>query len=559
MEIKTLIDTLLSPKYLHKTLIYSFLLLSYLTYFVVKDAGFWGDWLGWQAEYEAKGFAGIPSSFGYKGLQPVLQFFNFGLFRTFGTDGFGWYLIFATAHGFCAYMLYRVFDRLLYPESPDVFRLPLWVGAMLFLLSPYATEVLILKVCLHYLITTTVALLCLDRLLMLLQDPHAVYSLRNKYVWQMHILLILGILSLELGLVIPGMCGLLIIMHQMARRQFDKGPWLAIIGVQFLILVGYFVTNRLVLGAWVGHYGAGTHLKLSPLDLWGNFMKYMVKQLFFVRHWDHQYKEAFFNMFNLTSVRIGSAILLLGVPLAVFFTQKTIKKETRTAMFALFCFFLAVFPVANLYFVILLLGENDRYGYMASGFLWVAVCLLLYHALPRKVHVFLYGVLLVVSLGLLAKTLSVYHHAEKIFYSLLYDFRWYDKENVLVLVNVDNYCGPWVNRAVGAESALDEGLKYVRKKPFKGNIQDVVQYNMASPKDSIKVETDPNGVIYLGFGQTDNWFWNSGIGATSYENDWYTFTRKEWNAELRLKTQKPNTVMIYPKGGKWHEYVSKKE
>jgi hypothetical protein len=114
--------------------------------------------------------------------------------------------------------------------------------------------------------------------------------------------------------------------------------------------------------------------------------------------------------------------------------------------------------------------------------------------------------------------------------------------------------GVFMFRIIGQPNGFHEPLELRRKEPYRGNMWEVVQFNMTGPADAIKAETDSTRqTFYIGFPQDGNWWWRNGLGGTDYENDRYTFRVKEWHAEVALREKRPNTAIIYPVGDRWVE------
>ena len=144
--------------------------------------------------------------------------------------------------------------------------------------------------------------------------------------------------------------------------------------------------------------------------------------------------------------------------------------------------------------------------------------------------------------------------AEDIYASLVRDFRWYDRDEVIILASPDNLKGVSILRIIGQQSGFDEALALRLHHPYTGKMWEVAQFNMEKPTDGVLVERDSSGLLLkTGFRQDGNWWWRNSIGAGDYSNERYTFTMKEWTVETLLKEKHPNTAIIYPVAGRWLE------
>jgi hypothetical protein len=241
--------------------------------------------------------------------------------------------------------------------------------------------------------------------------------------------------------------------------------------------------------------------------------------------------------------------ILLG--LAYLYFYKKLSLPVKVAGWFLLAFFLALAPIANLYFNYLLYIENDRYGYLASVFFSLFL-LTLFSTLPRWAGYSLFAIYLSLSAYFLQKTNHIWFDATQIYYSLLNDFRWYDKKEVYVLNLPDNLQGCLLFRDYSSQSlGLKDALQYVQRKPYSGKIWEVAQYNLTSAQDGVKAEWADKQLIVTTFQQWGNWWWRGGIGASAYEKGIFSFEPKGQSHEVRLKQIPTDAVFIYQTGGKW--------
>lgn len=523
-----------------------FVALALVVYWPTRHAGFVMDWLGWQYAYDREGWAGVPNSFGYPGLHPVLHLGNYTLYWLFGANSPVWYGVFAGLHGLNASLLARLAQRLPLQQPPTQQQLVGVATGLLFLLSPYAAEVVVWRVCLHYLLALLFALMALHRTLDYLAVP------AQKTLWHIQLLVLLGLFTFEWSLVVPVLLLVFVFVWHLAQKT---RPPLPLLGRLFAPQVGwwalYFLLNKIKIGDWVGHYGAATHLNIQPQAMMANMLRYVVKQFAFVRNWEHNAKMPVFEgLAEGWPFWLGTGVVLLGTAAwLLFFRRSNARLQWAGAAFA--WFFVALLPVSNLYFYALQNSENDRYGYFANGFGWLGLTLLL-SFLPKIWNRVLAVALLAVSSLLLFEINRYWETSEKIYESLVNDFRWYDHDEVIILASPDNYHGVFMCRIIGQDNGFSEALELRRKQPYSGKMWEVAQFNAVAPDYALGVESDSTGTFFkMSFKQDGNWWWRNGIGASNYENDRYTFTLKEWHAEVQLKEKRPNTAVIYPVGGKW--------
>ena len=522
-------------------------------YWPAREAGFVTDWLGGQERYETGTFSDALRSFDWVALLPVLFVTNFTLFKVFGTAWLPWFLIFTGLHALNGWQLYRLAGRLpgigaSGPNGP-------WIApavAALFLLSPYAAEPVVWKGCIQYLISLLFLLTALHQTLHFVEKP----ALRPA-LWT-NGLFLAAIYLTEWNIIWPAIFVLFLLVVTYARGdwpQFGRRlGWLVL--PQAAMVAGWFGLNKIYLGHWVGHYGSGTHLKLDIPAMLATEYKYLVKYPGFVRFFEHPVKERVFGWFDRPAVLWGTTAVLCLLLAAWLVLFKKINARWQWAGFGLAAFFAALLPVANLYFYFLQWSENDRYGYYASGFFWLAAVLAL-AGLPRRVFRPVVVGFLAVSFIFLLKMTRTWGQAEDIYASLVQDFRWYDRDEVIILASPDNLSGVSILRIIGQPCGFDEALALRRREPFKGKMWEVAQFNMETPNDGVKVEkldTDTSGMTYkVLFPQFGNWWFRNGIGAGDYETESYIFRTREWHVETTLREKRPNRAVIYPVGGKWFE------
>jgi hypothetical protein len=524
--------------------LFLFTFLSWLVYWKTRTAGFVTDWLGWEYKYKAGTFSDVLNSFGYNGLHPVLHFFNFSMYSAFGKSGTAWFIVFAGIHGLNAWLAGSLYTRLAGKWQPVMGGIG--VG-LLVLLSPYAAEPVVWRVCLHYLSVMCFTLLAVHGVLDYLEEKRI-----KSLIW-VHVFFLLSMFSLEWALVLPGICGVILAWWQLKQRSFEWKPWVFVTGVHAALIAAWFGLNRLVLGQFVGHYGADAHLKFEPIAVLATMWKYFLKYALCLRYWHHPLKEKVFGWMDQPAVVV---CLTLGVvALAAWGVWRWLQRKESFAVdlcALLLCFFIALLPVSNLFFYYLEYSENDRYGYFAAPFFFIAFMFLVTR-LPRFIgHVVMIAAL-GVSMYALNRTTRYWQEADQQYRSFIQDFHYYERDEALILGLPDNYHGIYMFRIVGAESGFKEALELYTGKPFKGRMAEVAQYNAESPNDAIKVtKLDSTGLNYhVSFAHDGSWWWWNGIGASDRETDWFRLTKKEWHNEVSLKSKSPNAVVLYPEKGKF--------
>ncbi len=526
-----------------------FLAVALAVFWPAREAGFVTDWLGGQERYETGTLGQALHSFGWVAILPVLFTLNFSLFKLFGTAWLPWFLIFTTLHAGNGWLLYRFVARLLRGSGGANMQWAALATGGLFLLSPYAVEPVVWKGCIQYPLSLMFLLISLQKTLDFIEQP------RWRTALWMHGLFLTAIYLTEWNIIVPAIVALLILVRTGEDQSWSRlaGRLKTLVLPQLLVLAGWFALNKFYLGHWVGHYGSATHLQVRPAAMFGTGLKYLAKYVGFTRYYGHGTKEQVFGWFDRPAVLLLSAGLLALLCGGYLYYFTRLNARWRWSGFGLAAFFIALIPVSNLFFYLLQWSENDRYGYYASGFFWMFALLAL-AGLPRLVFRPLVVGLLLLSLILQIRMTVLWGQSEEIYASLVRDFRWYDREEVIILASPDNLKGVSMLRIIGQQSGFDEALALRRHQPYTGKMWEVAQFNMEKPTDGVKVQRDSSGLLLTAdFRQQGNWWWRNGIGATDYNTDRYSFQVQEWSVETRLLEKRPNTAIIYPVSGRWLE------
>ena len=519
-----------------------------ILYYPTHQAGFVTDFYGWQDKFDNGSITGILTTFGWHANQQVAMIFFYTLYCLFGINGWGWFICFSALHALNGFIAFKFFRRLFEKFSLRNAAISAFIGSLLFLFSPYQAEVLVWRVCIHYLVVTLFLLLILWETLNYLEEK------RSKFLWRIHMLFFLSLFTLEIALIIPLLLVVLVLIWNTTfeKEKRDREGLGRLIFPQFALIGLFFLANKLILSEWVGHYGAATHFNISLHDVFSNYFRYFIKYLVFARYFDHPVKMKIFSIAeNSFGIEALLTFFITGFFASLIF-YKRLSNRLRAAGLSLLFFFISLTPIVTLYMVTLLYGENDRYGYPASIFFWMTISVLLAW-LPKGIFYSLSVLLVGVSIFLLLKTTQWWNEGNSVYYGLLNDFRWYDKEEVIILNIPDNYHGLYMFRIYGEPSGLKEGLELIRKKPYAGEMHEVTQFNMMTPNDGVSVKKDSTGNLTVTFNQWGNWWWWEGIGNSDFENDSYSVHFDGSSYHIHFKTLKSNHAIIYQVGDKWRE------
>ncbi len=524
-----------------------------------RHAGFVSDWLGWEYRYRAGSWADALHCFGYRGLLHVGQAIFFGMWQLFERSGPAWLAVGAAIHAANGWLGWRLFAKILEKTGAFSASKSRWLalpGAALFLFSPYVAEPIVWRVCLHYLASTAMVLGAIWAAIFWLENGS------RRWLFAAHGLGLAAIFTLEISLVYPVLLAFFAIFWLFSIEKSPKtkarSAWL--VGLGALAWPIFFGLNKLMLGQWVGHYGAETHFKMSLEKLSATALKYLSKHAAFARYFDGPTKEKVFAACSRPEVLWSTAAVLLGLFLVWLFgllkTEKGEKKQLFGASgLAFWCFFIALGPALNLFFVELLWSESDRYGYLGSLFLWQAAGLAL-GFLPKILRWPLVAALLVNSIFLLTLTVDVWRQNDRVFRGLVRDFRWHDAEQVVILGLGENLRGSYLFRLKDGPSGFAEALELYSGRKFQGKMLEIAQFNMETWSDGVDVRRDSTGrELCLVFRQYGNWWWPGGVHEFNKKDAFWQFRRDEWgSAIIRFPEKLPeNTVFIVQNGDRWEE------
>lgn len=525
------------------------LLVSLASYIPSIGAGFVFDFVGWQRAYEAGSFSDILTSFGYHGNHQFLHFVFYSFYSLFDLQPFPWYLLFGTLHAVNGYLLYRVIID--YSQQWKLLT-PRWLalaGAILFLLNPYNVEVVVAKVCLHYLIS----LICIFSILILFLKY--MQNKSHKALIVASVLYIISLFSLEISFITPLMitlAGLITWLVTENSRQIFRSA-VVYSACLWALFGAYLVFNKLTLGTIVGHYGSGVHLNIDLLVMAETEIKYVVKHLFYARFYSFQTKQLLFDqILSLPEIAFFGICILIGLAIVYFIKIKKLTAKWHLAFFGLLGTILFTLPIANMYFTHLHIGMNDRYSYIPVAFIIVMLIALL-SELPRWLKYGIVGLMLILNVFFQQETLRYWRISADVLNSLKEDFRWHDAPYVFILNSPDNYKGI-VMTTNYEESGIDELIDNQTARPYNGVMYDVFQFNMTAPDDGVKVEQTGPMQLKVTFNQWGNWWHRYGIGASSYENEFYKVELLEYPYLLTFKKLPEGSVIIYQDGRKWKEF-----
>jgi hypothetical protein len=513
-------------------------------------AGFVFDFLGWQKNYDASSFSDIINCFGYNGNHQFTHFVFYSFYKLFNIRGIPWYMFFCTLHAVNGYLLYLLIIRMIRQWGGSVSSFVVMMGVVAFLLNPYCVEVLVWKACVHYLISLMAVLAIFITFLRYLETGE------RKMIQLGCLVFGISLFTLEISFVTPLAISIAGLITYLTADNSKKAIRSMIIfgGILWGLLVLYLVLNKFTIGTVVGHYGAKIHLHFDLIALVSTEMKYLVKHIFYARFYTFHAKNILFDqILSYPVISFFSLSALLTVVLLHFIKIRRIAAEWHVAFFGFFASILYILPIANIYFYHLHIGMNDRYSYIPIAFLTLAFVAILTRW-PRWISYPLIAVLIALNLFLQQHTLKYWHQSTEVLTALKQNFRWHDAPYVFILNSPDNMKGIVMSSIINEPSGIHELIDYQTPRKYTGTMIDVFQFNMTTPNDGVKVEQVGPMQLKVIFNQWGNWWHRNGIGATSYENEYYKAETLDFPYLLTFKHLPEGSVIIYQDGKEWKEF-----
>lgn len=542
--------------YFYKNILFQqyccFLILTLIMYFNTSQAGFVTDFLGWQSDFDNNNAWAVINGDRYniKSFYHFTHILMYAMSTAFRLNGTAWFLLFSSLFALNGLLVFRLFiylfNKLEIPHSTAIAS----IGILFFMLSPYQAEVMVWRASFHYLTGFAMMLGFVHLALQYAGNQQLKY-----WIWAI-LIFFCSIFSLEFFLFTPFVVLILMVfLYLNSAQSFDlKNVLIRFVGIPLSMIVGYFILYRLTHEKWIAHYGFKNHTALFSPESFATYGKYVAKYLGFIRHFKHTTKETIFGYFSTPSVSWLILIVVLSISVLGLVSLKKMNTRNRLIFLNFGLFSLLITPVMTLYFSYTLLTENDRYGYMASAFLFMGLALII-SKLPQFFFYSISIIYLCLSTYLLLKTNRNWYKSEKIFTSLVKQYTEGDAAEVLILNAPDNYAGMPMFRVLAEESGMKEAIEIYQRRKLNMRMIDVAQYNMTTPDDGAHIRVDSSNQIMVIFNQWGNWWWRAGKGATNYENDLYKI-KFDYNGcgncyQLTFKNNNPRRVLLFQVGNQF--------
>jgi hypothetical protein len=497
-------------------------------------------------EFEKQGFWGVFKCFHMNCITSlyIYHLVEFLLYKFFGAFSMynGLFAVFIhSLNAFLIVLIFRVFSEK-YHLSQNVFS-SIVIG-FLFLLCPYASEVVVWGCTYNY--------LCLQ--LFLLLSIYFIYkniiTLNNRYKYVVFLFFNLSLYTHEISFVFIPVLFLIYYLFQI-EIGFKKNC-LAFLTQYAPILVASmlicFTIRHIEHGSIIGHYGAKVHLTFDIKQLLINFNLYLLKYTFLFNNIERLNPLREFIHLHIWRYFIIELCVIIS---AIYCFRKKLFKLELAILFFIFC--ILIFPSLNLYFPDYHKIQGDRYGYVASSILFIFIGILFIVIFENRFKFIKYSLFLVliVASGFI---LRQYNESWKIAAQLMSKIENTDlgKGNRYFFLNMpESYKGAYMYKTGNKISPFKFRFQ-VLKMEWKNEIDEVLSMNLTSLKNKLNVTKLDSISYYINIENPNgSWFWKGNVGAYDYETAKFSVKMDEWGGyKLSLKKMPLNSYLLYYTDGK---------
>lgn len=522
-----------------------FFALSSLIYLPTAKAKFLFDINMFWLRYRAQGYAALfTNNYHDHSVRPVFHTVYYFMCMIVGNHPFVWAFITNMLHVSNAVLLFWLLQRMLPAKSAYFY----FFSSLLFLLSPFFSEAMIWGAAFHYVYTASLFLMMAHFILNYIKD--------GKFYWGIAIFLLqlIAVFANEFAFAFFPALMIIFIFNQNEKFALILKRAVPLFLLLLVASFVYFAATKMVLGKWIGHYGAKSHLNtdfgLYALNICRNYSRAFL----FTNNY-----AGFYQFFGKTWVYflvLGITFMLIMLSVYAFFRGK---KAKQMALLFLLSFFLFA-PSINLYTDVYMPIQCSRYFYYTALFaypLWVYF----FFILKEKWAISLSLLYVIISCFFLFQTAKIWYEIGELSENLVNSFRWEESENIVILTNADNYKGAYFMRnQPQEEDAFSEMLAVQRNIDIRDRVINLGQFAMQRKSDSLFVHRAENGKTRVELAQWGNWWFRDGNSISNFDITYKGFElnfdkdySKFYDFSI-LDSNMANATFIYQCGGNWHEW-----
>lgn len=474
------------------------------------------------------------------------HFTYYWLEKLLGPKGWDWYLFKISLHSLNAFLFFKTANRLLENYAKTSYGYIPYFSAILFLLSPTSTDVVMYQASFHFMMAFALLQCCI---LLFFRQLERV-RLGNDFLFYTAFLLALFTLETSYMLCIV-MCLLIFFLSDeyLKIRRVLTFKYVLIPLVMTLVRI---LLNEIILNDLVGHYGAEKHFRFGMDRIVQNIAKIPLDLFGFIEYWDmnniYAVYDILYNHQYICLLAVLFFIIYFGLAYYV------LKRDKSDKLFLLLLNISLVFalPTLSLGILYIIPVEEDRYYYMYAPFVYMLGLLLLYR-LSVGISYVAFFVLLVVGFLCLIKNVSNSALAQRIIDTSLAEFPFHkDKRYVILAMPVyANGVIVWDTKEP-TDNPFDErwqmmakALKVTKNVDLHGKIASVLQYNVISDKDAPIIEKLDSNAIRMTLPCCGKWWWKHNAGALDYQNEYFKVEiLGGWQQEVKITfINKPDDIV----------------
>lgn len=507
--------------------------------------------------FEKLGAEGLLNNFHDIGMAPFSNSIIFILYKIIGVNHSAWIFFSVLFHSINAFLVFIIGLHLFKKFELKNYFILAFLGALLFLVSPYQTEIVLWAPRMfNYQIAVAFFILGLYFF------SHYLFYQKKKFIFLSNISFVLGILSFESPLIFPLASVLFYFFFRIAfKNTFTIKKFLfSVIIPHILIIVGYFVACKIWLGEWILHYGASTHLFFSIPLIVTNYIKYFAKFFLFYRYLPESRSDFLHDVLHIEISNSVTAFILFFLTLGffAFLFYRLYLKQKNEALFCLMLlllFCVSLLPVINLDTTFVGAVLSDRYGYLPSVSFFLFVVALL-NLLLANFGKYVAGILVILSGSLLSQTIPLWIESDAYCKRLIKNFEPYLSLNkkIYVLNMPDN-----LNWILTFRGDFREYFSLKYKTDTYDNIVIVSGFFMTNVNDSVVVNKLSDNEYEIKSADGIQRFLVDGIWCKSYETNNYSvnFNANCSSYIFRLKNSDDNPLLMFVAGDTWKRVFPK--
>ncbi len=420
-------------------------------------------------------------------------------------------------------------------------------GSLLLFFSPYMCEIVIWGATYNYLISVLSVIICWLLLIRYIETSE------SKYLWLSQVSFLASIYTLEFGIMFPFMIAIYMWLWT-KKAQVNLRRAILILLPQFLIIFSFFLMNRIILGNWVGHYGAGVHLHMPPAYMASQLACYLIKYAALLHFFQFSTRDAVYSFVQQPAIGYILLLCLYIIPLLIFiFRYKKMIDAWRVGLLLYSFMCLALLPAQNMYFMYLFQSQNDRLGYFFSIFFY----LFLAYIIIRTFKWFGYLILLVygiIGFHFMKMEISNWQKAGHVVQTLIKEYQWANcPGKVHILMLGYNINGVYEFETSGDSACFAQYYEVMTQKNC-SPLQQYMYMTTTTEDDAVTANVVNDSTIQVDL-LSGNWLLYNGLGATDYKTTDASIVVNKQKAsyQITFKNKKPGDVYIYQSGLHWKQ------